>query len=150
MFTSDIDQLEKADQIKKKKDLKRPIETYLALSFLMVIIDEVYGLFGHGVTSASMSWMFLYPLLGGTLVLLLIALLIPEAAHADGFRLSFNLYSSGIAALTAASLLKGILEIAGADSPYTMMFFIAGWTFTASGLLVFLSKPLRQRAKKVE
>lgn len=140
MFTS------ATDKKMKKKDLKFTIEVYMILSFLAVIIDNVYAMFGHGVTSASMTWMFLYPLLGGTLACLLIELIVPDAARAPGFRLAFNLYSSGIAALTAGSFLKGILEIAGADSPYTIAFFITGWSFTAAGSLVFLLKPLRHRA----
>jgi hypothetical protein len=141
LFTSDIDQ-----KNNKKMNLKRSVIVYMILSFTAIIINYVYGLFGHGVTSASMTWMFLYPLLGGTLGCLLIELIVPSASKAEGFRLAFNLYNSGIAALTVGSFLKGILEIAGADSPYTVAFFIAGWAFTAAGFLLFLIKPLRLRA----
>lgn len=131
-----------------KLSLKCSIEIYLLLSILCIIIDNIYALFGHGVTSASMTCMFLYPLLGGTLIFVLIALTVPTAVKAFGFRLSFNLYNSGIAALTTASFLNGILEIAGADSPKTILFYLTGWSMTALGVLTFLAMPLRLRARR--
>jgi hypothetical protein len=138
LFTSDIDS-------NKNIPLMRSIIVYMILSVAAIIINNIYTMFGHGVTSAAMTWMFLYPLLGGTLVMLLIKRIAPTAVKAPGFRLAFNLYNSGIAVLTVASFLRGILEIAGADSPYTIPFYIVGIAFAAAGFLVFLAKPLRHR-----
>ena len=128
------------DTKKKNRDLNRPIVVYMILSITAIIIDNVYALFGHGVRSAAMSWMFLYPLLGGTLVYLLIELLIPAVKNSTGFRLFFNTYNSGIAILTVGSFLNGILEIAGADSPYTIIFNAVGWILTMAGLTIFVLK----------
>jgi hypothetical protein len=96
-----------------------------------------------------MTWMFLYPLLGGTLIYLLLELLVPKVREAPGFRFSFNLYNSGIAVLTIGSFLKGILEIAGADSPYAILFPAVGWIFVIAGVVLFFLKPLRLRKKEL-
>lgn len=125
--------------------MKRTIEVYLILAFAAVLTDNIYALFGHGVRSASMTWMFLYPLLGGALVYLLIELLIPRLSAAAGFRLSCNLYNSGIALLTVGNFLRGILEIAGTESAYVPVFSIAGWGFAAAGMVRFLSASFRRR-----
>jgi len=82
------------NQSNKEVRLKKTIVVYLILSIAAIAVDNIYALFGHGVRSDSMTWMFLYPLIGGTLVFLLAELLLPtEVMHADGFRLSFNLYN---------------------------------------------------------
>lgn len=94
---------------------------------LCVVATHVYVLFGHGVRSAWMDWMCLYPLGGAALSLLL--------ARAGGAarpgRLMLN---AGIATCTAASFLKGVMEIAGATSPYALPMMMAGWGLVAVGL----------------
>jgi len=52
---------------KYEKQLKRTVWGYLLVSAAAVAFDKVYDVYGHGVDSAAMTWMFLYPLLGGAL-----------------------------------------------------------------------------------
>lgn len=111
---------------------------YLTVSVICIIFDKVYALFGHGVHSTSMSMMFLYPLLGGTLIFTLAWIIIPHSDEVSCYRFFYNIYNSGVAALTVGSVLNGIFEIAGTSSPYTIAFFILGWTFSAFGLLEYL------------
>lgn len=111
---------------------------YLAVSVFCVIFDKVYAIFGHGVKGASMTLMFLYPLLGGFAVFLSSWIFIPHSDEVSGYRFFYNSYNSGIAALTVGSMLNGIFEIAGTSSPYTVAFFILGWTFSAFGALEYL------------
>lgn len=106
---------------------------YAALAAAAIAVNNIYALFAHGVSSAAMTWMFLYPLLGGSLAYLLLLLLFPEAGQAPGYRLFSNAYNSGIAALTAGSLLKGILDIAGTGSPYTAAFYGLGGCLVMAG-----------------
>lgn len=112
--------------------------TYLILTVVMVIIEKIYRLFGHGGTSPSMTWMFLYPFAGGLLIYL-----VSRARGGIGtderFRSFSNLYHSGIATLTAASFLKGVLEIAGTDSVYLPYFYIVGFGMVLFGILPLLS-----------
>lgn len=108
---------------------------YLAVSALSILFDRVYALYGHGVYSASMSLMFLYSLLGGALVFSLLWLFGPEDAKISHSRLFYNLYNSGVAALMAGSLLKGVLDIAGTSSAYLPVYRLAGFLLAGVGAL---------------
>lgn len=120
------------------KQLGRTIWAYLILSAAAVVVDKVYGIFGHGVDSAAMTWMFLYPLLGGALFYFIIERLIPHITKFTGCRVFLNIHNSGIATLTLASLLKGIFEIAGTNSTYLVYYYMTGGAFIAAGLIIML------------
>ena len=64
------------------RQLRKTVRTYLILSLAAIAIDHIYALFGHGVSSDSMTWMFLYPLLGGALLYFLIERLVPNVSKA--------------------------------------------------------------------
>jgi hypothetical protein len=124
--------------IKSKKLLGKTLLVYLILSVAAVAFDKIYGIFGHGVASDAMTWMFLYPLLGGALFYFTILMFIPHITKFAGFRAVLNIHNSGIAALTLASLLKGIFEIAGTNSIYLVYYYIVGAVFIAAGLAIML------------
>jgi hypothetical protein len=92
-----------------------------------------------------MTYMFVYPLIGGVIFYALIRLLLPRVGRYKGYRLFYNVYNSGIAALTVGSLFKGILEIAGADSIFTKYFFAAGWFFVSAGVVSLIITALIKR-----
>jgi len=96
---------------------------FLAVSLFCVIFSFIYARYSHGVHSDYMTYMFAYPLIGGTIVYLLIGLL--SKARIPG-RFVINVYNSGIATLTMGSLLRGILDIAGTSSRYQSVFMIVG------------------------
>ena len=129
MYTSDIE----SRRLSRRLYIKTAI-TYCAVSILCIVITNVYALFGHGARSGCMDFMFLYPLLGGSLVFMAAAMLTPvlHGRMSAGSRMGYNLYNSGIASLTAAAMLKGIMEIAGTDSMWIQYIKILG-----IGLLVF-------------
>jgi hypothetical protein len=105
---------------------------YFAVSAICVIVANVYALYGHGVRSDAMDFMFLYPLVGGVIIKILSMLLYDD--YSRGLkRVGVNLYNSGLAALTCGALLRGIVEIAGTDSVYISWFFVAGWVMVACG-----------------
>lgn len=126
------------DQPRLSRQARKTAAVYLAVSALCIVVDKIYALFGHGVHSASMSLMFLYPLLGGVLPFLLLWLFVPQADHVLHYRLSYNCFNSGIAALTVKSMLKGVFEIAGTSSPYLIVFTVCGWAMLVIGLLTYL------------
>jgi hypothetical protein len=111
---------------------------YLAASAFCVFFSSVYSLFGHGVRSASMTLLFLYPLLGGAFVYLLVWLFCPAPERIRHSRVSFNLYNAGIATLAVGSALQGVFDIAGTSSPYTVFYAAAGWLFVGIGVLLFV------------
>lgn len=132
-----------------EKQIKKTIWGYLILSIIAVVVDKVYGIFGHGVESAAMTWMFLYPLLGGALFYFIIDRSIPHINKFSGGRLFLNIHNSGIATLTVASLLKGILEIAGTNSPYLVYYYVTGGVFIVLGLVIMLIMAINQHRVSV-
>ncbi len=124
------------DNKKQNSRLRKTILVYLTISFFAAGVDKLYSVFAHGVDSAAMTWMFLYPLIAGALVFFFLKRLTPEISDWKGYRLFFNVYNSGIAMLTTAGLLKGILDIAGTGSAYVVIFNIGGWLFLAAGLVL--------------
>lgn len=122
----------------------KTIVAYLLISLLSVLINFVYGLFGHGVSSSAMTWMFLYPLVGGALCFTLLGLTVCQLYRSAGYRLFFNAYNSGIATLTVSSFLKGVLEIAGTDSPYVGALYVSGWVFLLYAVITLLAKSRRK------
>lgn len=116
-----------------RKAAKRPL-IWLCVALGCVGVTNIYALFGHGVRSDAMDYMFLYPLLGGALALL------PRCP-----RVARNLYNAGIATLTAGGMMQGILEIAGTASIYTVVFTGTGWTLVAAGVAVWCVRLLFSR-----
>lgn len=112
--------------VKRSNKLIKTTMVYLLLSALCIAIEKIYALFGHGVSSAAMSYMFLYPLLGGSVVFALLWIININIRSIPKFRLYYNLYNSGIAMLTVGSMLKGVFEIAGTSSPFTPVYFMIG------------------------
>lgn len=139
MFISDIDNNIYTKQIKKT------IIVYFILSVSAIAIDNIYAIFGHGVRSVSMTYMFVYPLIGGVIFYALIRLIFPLINQYKGYRLFYNIYNSGIALLVAGSLFSGILEIAGADSIFSKYFFIIGYSFTAVGFIILIITAIRKK-----
>lgn len=122
----------------RKKKTRKTIGSYLILTLTAIAVNFVYGIFGHGVHSTAMTWMFLYPLLGGALIYLLIDRRASGITRFSGYRLGFNSYNSGIATLTIGSFIKGVLDIAGTNSPYLVFYTGMGWLFIAIGMTIFI------------
>jgi hypothetical protein len=120
---------------------------YLGFSGFCVFFDRVYALFGHGVFSAHMTLMFLYPLLGGALPFFLLWRFLPRSGGGSGGRVRFNCYNSGIAALTMGSLLRGVFDIAGTASGYCVVFSVCGWAVTGAGAALFLLELIQSRLR---
>ncbi len=139
MFTSDIDNNIYTKQIKKT------IIVYFILSVSAIAIDNIYAIFGHGVRSAAMTYMFVYPLIGGVIFYALVRLIFPLINRYKGYRLFYNIYNSGIALLAAGNLFNGILEVAGADSVFSTYFFIIGYTFAAVGFIILIITAIRRK-----
>lgn len=127
-----------------ERQLAKTIWAYVILSVAAIVVDKVYGIFSHGVDSAVMTWMFLYPLLGGVLFYLMIQKCIPNITKFTGYRVFLNAHNSGIATLTIASLLEGIFEIAGTNSPHLVYYYVTGGIFIAVGLVIMLIMAINQ------
>ena len=111
---------------------------YLGVSAFCLLFGFVYSLFGHGVQSAYLSLLFLYPLAGGAAVFALLWRFGPPTAQIPQYRLFYNAYNSGIAALSLASALQGVFDVAGTSSPYTVFFWITGCLLAGIGVIGFV------------
>ncbi|MDR1206459.1 MAG: hypothetical protein LBL26_13435 [Peptococcaceae bacterium] len=120
--------------------IKKALKTaaaHLAAAVLCAVVTNVYALFGHGIRSASMDLMFLYPLLGGTAVFASLAAALPRLPGRPRpiSRAGYNLYNSGVAALTAAAMLTGIMDIAGTASKWIAYIRAAGYILAAAAFV---------------
>ncbi len=113
------------------------IATYTMVTVFCALFGAIYNLFGHGVYSFFMSFMFLWPL-SATLGCLVLAL-----SHLTPTRLSRNILNAGVATITAGSLLKGIFEIAGTSSPYEILFFGTGIALVMMGVVVLIANKVK-------
>lgn len=124
MFTSDM-------EINQKRASKTAF-VYLLISLFCVLFGAVYERFSHEVYSYYMLYAFAFPLVGGTLVFMILSFLklerYPNAV-------SRNLYHSGIAAMTAGSIVRGVLEIYGTTNVLEGYYWLVGFLFAASGVI---------------
>ena len=97
-----------------------------------LLFAAVYEAFSHQVYSNYMLFAFLFPLLGGLLPCAALSAL-PPRCHPDA--LSRCLHGAGIAALTAGSLFRGVLEIYGTTSRLGIVYWLAGGVLLTLGLL---------------
>lgn len=122
--------------------MHRVVMGYALISLLVFAASSLYNVFARGVTSLPMLHAFYYPLFLGMFVhmLLIFRERSVRFAGSTGYRLFENVYNSGVACLTVASILTGIFEIAGTDSPYLPFLTYAGWGLVGVGavLLLFL------------
>lgn len=107
------------------------------IAALCIAVDNLYALFGHGVRSAAMSLMFLYPL-GAAALYLLLAFAAPRATAGGRGRLGINLLGSGVATCTVGAFLQGIVEIAGSSCAYLPVFRLVGWGMMTAGVASLL------------
>ena len=118
-------------------DIKKSVLAYSKVTIFLIILNYIYSLFSHNVSSDYMTYMFVYPLLGGLLVNLF--LIIDEKIN------RMKLYYIGkfvlnyaIATLVVGSFIKGVFEIAGTDSIYLVYYFYLGIILASIGFLFLL------------
>lgn len=123
------------------KQFKKGIITYGILSLVLAEIGVIYTSFGHGVTSAAMTFMFGYAVLGAIFYIITNRL---YAMHAKPYVSRFYNISTGwlhlgVATLCTGSFIKGVLEIAGTGSNYLLIFYIVGflWVVLSSLCTIF-------------
>ena len=110
---------------------KTTVKVYASITFFCIAFNFIYSLFSHGVSSLFMSYAFVFSLVlgvGGFIVF--------GWQNLEN-RVAFNLYNAGIATLTVGSILRGIIDIAGADTTYPVYYFLVGTVLVASGGLIY-------------
>lgn len=100
-----------------------------------MIFGGVYEVFSHGVYSMYMIYAFAFPLIGGALPAYA-AVFSGKELHPG--RASYNLWNSAVAAFTAGSILKGVLEIYGTTNSITAAYWVIGVIFAVSAVVLQL------------
>lgn len=114
------------------------VKNYVLTTLFCIVFNYIYSLFSHGVSSPYMSYAFVFSLVLGVAGFTVFGQL--NLDH----QIAFNLYNAGIATLTVGSILRGILDIAGANSTYPVYYFITGTAFVAVGGLMVLIRGFNQ------
>lgn len=118
-------------------DIKKSVLAYLGVSIFLIIVNYIYSLFSHNVSSNYMTYMFVYPLLGGLFINLVI-FTNKKITKIKLFYISKSTMNYGIAALVMGSFLKGVFEIAGTNSIYLIYYFYLGIILISIGILSVL------------
>ena len=121
---------------------------YLILSIFLFIFSRVYVSLSYGEVSIFMNTLSLVPLIGGGL---LVGLLYLQPTLS---RISFNLWNSGVAVLTAGFLLRGIINLSGRSTTLDWPYWVIGAGFlglalVSFGLSLFQSKKLTDEMVRV-
>jgi hypothetical protein len=124
---------------KRFSRLGKTATVYLILSIFLFIFSQVYVSLSYGEVSIFMNTLSLVPLIGGGL---LVGLLYLQPTLS---RLSFNLWNSGVAVLTAGFLLRGIINLSGRSTTLDWPYWVIGAGFlglalVSIGLSLFRSK----------
>ena len=117
---------------------RREFILYLAISVLLLAFDRTYAIFSHGVSSLSMTLMFLPVLLGGILFVILRWIMKERFWNHRLYRLFSYLYHSSIVVFVNGMLVRGILEIGGTDSKLLVVFQLVFGVLAALTVLIFL------------
>ena len=121
---------------------------YLILSIFLFIFSRIYVSLSYGEYSFFMNTLSLVPLIGGGL---LVGLLLVQPNLS---RVSFNLWNSGVAVLTAGFLLRGIINLSGRSTTLDWPYWLIGAGFlglalVSFGLSLFRSKKLTDEMVRV-
>lgn len=119
----------------KGTNCKKTAIVYACITVFCAVFGRVYTMFGHGVTSLFMTYVFLPPLVGGVVVYLLFMFLKTDMLK---YRFSVNLYNSAIATVTVAFALNGVLGIADTTSDYMIVFWIVSAVLLVAAVAGFI------------
>ncbi|MBV1943507.1 hypothetical protein JOA01_07940 [Streptococcus parasuis] len=120
----------------------RTFISYLAMAAFLFIFSRIYESLSYGEVSVFMHYMFCATLVGG-IVLLGLLQIKPNLS-----RMTYNLWNSGIATITAGCLFRGIINLSGRSTTLDQPYWYVGAGFLALSLItLFISDTRRTRQK---
>lgn len=115
---------------------KKTMIGYGIVILFLAIFQAVYHLFSHGVTSIGLKFVWAVPLVA-IIVLVILDLILPIFSN----RSFMNAYNAAVALLANELIFKGILDIAGGDSPYLYLYFVASGLCLLFAIVSLLVQP---------
>ena len=127
-----------------KKRFKKTAISYTLITIFFFAFSRIYEAFSFGETSVHMHYLFAVPLVGGiTLVILLKAL--PQFS-----RISFNLWNSAVAIITAGTLFRGIVNLSGRSTTLDAPYWYVGIVFAVLAIIsIFIQTKSLNNTKRV-
>lgn len=126
--------------VTKSSRTSRTLVSYLTGSIFLFIFSRIYQALSYGEISFFMNYLFCITLIGGILLMGLL-LLKPNLS-----RITYNLWNSGIATITAGFLLRGIINLSGRSTTLDQPYWYIGAGFLALALLhLFIFEEKKQK-----
>ena len=120
----------------------RTFISYLAMAAFLFIFSRIYESLSYGEVSVFMHYMFCATLVGGILLLGLLQVK-PNLS-----RMTYNLWNSGIATITAGCLLRGIINLSGRSTTLDQPYWYVGAGFLALSLITLFISDTRGTRQK--
>ena len=120
-----------------KKRFKNTVISYTLITIFFFAFSRIYESFSFGETSVHMHYLFAVPLIGGILLAILLKAL-PQFS-----RISFNLWNSAVAIITAGTLFRGIVNLSGRSTTLDAPYWYVGIGFVVLALLSISINPIR-------
>ena len=127
----------KASENPNKKRFKKTVVSYTLITIFFFAFSRIYEAFSFGETSVHMHYLFVVPLIGGFLLAILLKAL-PQFS-----RISFNLWNSAVAIITAGTLFRGIVNLSGRSTTLDAPYWYVGIGFVVLALLSIFINPIR-------
>lgn len=129
-----------------KKCFKKTVISYTLITIFFFAFSRIYEAFSFGETSVHMHYLFAVPLVGGIILAILLKAL-PQFS-----RISFNLWNSAVAIITAGTLFRGIVNLSGRSTALDAPYWYVGIGFSVLAILSIFIKPFltNQRTKVIE
>ena len=129
-----------------KKRFKKTAISYTLITIFFFAFSRIYEAFSFGETSVYMHYLFTVPLAGGIILVILLKAL-PQFS-----RISFNLWNSAVAIITAGTLFRGIVNLSGRSTTLDGPYWYVGISFAILAILSIFINPLltNNRTKVIE
>ena len=119
-----------------KKRFKKTVISYTLITIFFFAFSRIYESFSFGETSVHMHYLFTVPLIGGIILVILLKAL-PQLS-----RISFNLWNSAVAIITAGTLFRGIVNLSGRSTTLDTPYWYVGISFAILAILSIFIHPL--------
>ena len=118
-----------------KKRFKKTAISYTLITIFFFAFSRIYESFSFGETSVHMHYLFTVPLIGGIILVILLKAL-PQLS-----RISFNLWNSAVAIITAGTLFRGIVNLSGRSTTLDAPYWYVGIGFAALAIVTIFINP---------
>ena len=127
-----------------EKRFKKTVISYTIITIFFFAFSRIYEAFSFGETSVHMHYLFVIPLVGGIILVILLKVL-PYFS-----RISLNLWNSAVAIITTGTLFRGIVNLSGRSTTLDAPYWYVGVSFAILAFLsIFIHSFLTNKRTKV-